>query len=601
MRSSISVPPRPAIRPAPRAFAITQPLTPTFVDYWRTYHDTNFESADFLGDNCFIYDQNTNDPFDRKWGTSSDRFASPFFSLWPATGGINAVTNTTSYPPELDTWFLCGPFDTRNQDKFMIRFNLWAQILDSGDEFFVGITTDQAITLTTYFAGALITTTNSLWENRTIFFPDAVNMPYVWVVFKFFSDSGGPAAPGPWIDDFQIWYHTQPAIDCANQDRGYKGLGFEPYDGNIPGVPPIINVNDTKSLTHVVESDARWVRLPFLHKGGKIEYQDYDRIIDSLCASGVSVLGLVHYDTLLRKDYNDPNTAAAYRAEFSARAADLAAYFNGRIKYWEVWNEPDGDAQVREDRFVPLLNEAYNAIQQANPNSKVMLGGPGSAWRTGGFTYFNNLYEEVKTQLGPARPFDYYSVHPYRDENRYSQAPEIYFYRDITFTSAVGVVITSGSTILNKFIFVVGNDNKPMWITELGWNGNVSAADINRKCTQGVNRFQQAIYLKRSFDILLFLEKENLKLPNGNQAIEKIFWFGYRDFSVPDVTCVENGITVTVTTADWWGLYGAERNTVNQPTQCVFANYPNWGNCIDWYYAYLPLIGRDEEPLTRTK
>jgi hypothetical protein len=590
----------------------------TFVDNWSTIFNDNFDDPDRpfppVDDNCEVRNYHRLG-LDQKWGLNSSRSQSGSYAMWPAANGTDAVTPPTNYSAGLETWFLCGPYEFSTLENFMVSFNHWYDIYGGNgiaDTIFVGVSTDDTITEASYFDGMQLTgpsTSSNQWIQTQVFFPDVAGYAHVWVAFKFSSHQDSPGAPGWWVDDVKFWKYDQPALNCADQnwsfaDKGYKGLGFLPYEKNVPaGVPwaPIIRADVTTSLQHLVDSDVRWVRLAFVRDWwGILNYQDYDRIIDSLCASGISVLGLLDNETLpYGKDVwnsDDDTIAAAYRFQFTARASTLAQYFKTRIKYWEVWNEPDGgDTLMRDTYFTKLVIDSNNAIKAVNPNAQIILGGVGSAWNTGGYGYIESLYTIFTNPPYTTRPFDKVAVHPYYDYN-HEYAPTGYFFDDLN-----GV----GPTIFNKFINTIGDDNKPIWITELGWNGNQLAPIQNRtdRCTfPTVNRGDQAIYLKQSFDILLANKPNSteplLQLNNGQRAIEKVFWFSYRDFAVPDKCNYQGG---TYPSAEWWGLYDALSINAQQPTQCVFKNYPSWGNCIDWKYIYLPLINGNEPPQTRTK
>jgi hypothetical protein len=601
------------------SFKLSANSAATFVDRWVNDLNDNLEGAFPPNDprnHCEVRTNPTNEPQPR-WDKNSYRKFSGANAIWPASAGAGSVTPPTNYPADFETWLLCGPYNLSSSENFMVRFKHWYNIwgdTNSGDTIFVGISTDSAVTEGSYFFGKEWTgPTNSgdQWLDQTIFFPQVAGYQNVWVAWKFTSKSASQGAPGWWIDDLEIWHYDEPTPvnSCADQDwsyedKGYKSLGFLPYEKNVPaGTPwaPIIRVDVTTSLQHLVDSDVKWVRLPFVRDWwGILNYQDYDRIIDSLCTSGISVLGLLDNETLPYGqdmwDSENDAIAASYRFQFTARASALAQYFRTRIKYWEVWNEPDGgDTAIDGLRFTKLVDESNNAIKAVNPNAQVILGGVGSAWNTGGYGYIESLYAIFTNNPPYTRPFDKMAIHPYYDYN-HEYAPTGYFYDDLN-----GV----GPTIFNKFINIIGDDNKPIWITELGWNANQGANIENRPygCTHPtVTRMLQAIYLKQGFDITLANKPNSseplLQLNNGQRAIEKVFWFGYRDFSVLDKCTYQGG---TYDSAEWWGLYDALSINAQQPTQCIFKNYPSWGDCIDWKYIYLPIIIGNEPPQTRTK
>jgi hypothetical protein len=51
---------------------------------------------------------------------------------------------------------------------------------------------------------------------------------------------------------------------------------------------------------------------------------------------------------------------------------------NGRIKYWEIWNEPDNSDfwSGMNAQLVALAQSAYSIIKSADPSSKILLPPP---------------------------------------------------------------------------------------------------------------------------------------------------------------------------------------------------------------------------------
>ena len=184
-------------------------------------------------------------------------------------------------------------------------------------------------------------------------------------------------ARGTWIDDLEVWRYNTPATVCGDLDPGSKGIVLPPYDPTAGSPVPMIRAGDTIAVDKLKGARVNWVRLGFVQMGGIVDWQAYDRMVDTLCAQGISVLGLVNHETLVRQDYDEASTAADYRQEFAAKARFAVDYFEGRITYWEVWNEQNlGEgAFVNPVRYAPLLNETCQAVVDANPQAQVLFGG----------------------------------------------------------------------------------------------------------------------------------------------------------------------------------------------------------------------------------
>jgi hypothetical protein len=484
----------------------------------------------------------------------------------------------------MHTWITCGAYDLSDAQKFYVQYNFKADLPDPGDTFTFAYSIDNG-TNYTYITYPQPPITED-WLNETWWLNDLAGNSQVVIAFGFDSNLDSNTGQGPWLDDLVIKKYTTPQFACGNQDPGIKGVAFQAYYALYPNGQevdyPIINRGDTTSLQHMTGSNANWVRLEFLQRNGFVNVEDYDGVIDSLCAAGISTLGLVDYRTLSRVDWNDSTSGSGYRQVFSNYSGWIANYYSGRVKYWEVWNEPDGGAgPIDVDKYASILNDTYNTIKQNNPNAVVLSGGLGSAWPDTALVYFQNLYIQLDQLPGAPRPFDTFADHPYPDF-RHPIDPISYMHTTINGAS---------TTIIQPFIDTMANRDsttKPIWITELGWNGDENANPVNQPCTLITSRSQQAIYLKWGFDIL----RNEVLLHNGSKAISKLFWFGYMDFSL-EVTC--NGNTFVQT--EWYGLYSGDRAQANQPTQCVFASYPDWGNCIPWKYVYLPAIEQGNIPV----
>lgn len=550
------------------------------VDNWEILFDEGFEGA-FPQSGCIAFDDNSSDGYERYWGADNDRPLIGSKAGWPAKGGADGVEpNGFSYPDNLDSWLVCGPFDLSQADKFIVQYSYWHEIPDIiGDSFFFGISTDG----TTFQGGASVGTTPS-WIVKREHIQGVAGNNSVWVAWVFESDNNGAFGEGAWIDDLQIWRYNTPATVCGNVDPGDKGIVLPPYDPTANGEVPIIRPGDTLAVDALKAAGVDWVRLGFIHRNGSIDWQGYDRMVDTLCANGISVQGLVNHETLLRQDYNNDATAEAYRQNFSDQAEFIVDYYEGRITYWEVWNESNlaaelGGAFVRPDLYAQLLDETYQAIKQANSQAQVLFGGLASAWGDS-----NDYFAQVYGFAG-VRQFDYFAVHPYANDT-YGPNPEIYMYANL---------LPGEVTIVDKFMRTMSSQsqgNKHVWITEVGWNSSKGLP--NRPVCHDpvlVTEAEQAAYLKPMFNTLF---NEVTLWNQATLAVEKVVWYQYMDIGIGD-PCTQGQATTSRTyvplgemnatqgDVTWlFGLYRSDKVTP-KPVQCAFLAYPN-----DCQQVFLP-------------
>ncbi len=105
-----------------------------------------------------------------------------------------------------------------------------------------------------------------------------------------------------------------------------------------------------------------------------------------------------------------PNGEPAYPpknlSDWSEFVRRIVYRYRNRIKYWEVWNEPDigfWQGDIRE--YADLLKSAYVAAKKADPDCKIVFGGTAGV----NIPFLERIYEH-----GVANYFDIMAVHPYQ-------------------------------------------------------------------------------------------------------------------------------------------------------------------------------------------
>ena len=565
-----------------------------FVDNWELLVNDNFEGT-FPNTSACVLRDFSNDGFERYWGQDSLRATSGTKSIWSARGGANGVDPATNnYPKNLDSWLICGPYDFTNAKRLMARYQRWLDIPDlDGDFQFFGASTDG-----TYFNGVLWYGVGQYWVEQTVWFDQYAGQPQVWVALVFRSDNDDATGKGAWIDDLKVWRYNNPTVTCGNLDPGNKGVHLSAYEMAFGAWFPTIRAGDVQVVQGLMAADAKWVRLPFLQKDGyAVDEQAYDRMVDTLCNAGISVLGMINHETLTRplSEADNDATAASYRQEFANQAGWLAGYFNGRVGYWEVWNEPRFTAPLNPSHYAALLTQTSNSIKSAIPDAKVLFAGLEHAWNDYDTNYFAQVYDRLDNEQGHARPFDIFAIHPYRDAN-YSQDPTVYMLHPDQMRQDLG-----DRTLIDKFVRRMeqnGDTGKKVWITEVGWN---SALGEQNAPTLVVDKTTQAFYLQKGFDILL----------NQARSVDKVFWYKYQD----EITQMSAPNFNRLTGEDWrirhpvadpfdysapsvavpgfWGLYTHINKLDPKPSRCAFQYYPQRCPNLRWN-IFLPVILRGQ-------
>jgi hypothetical protein len=121
--------------------------------------------------------------------------------------------------------------------------------------------------------------------------------------------------------------------------------------------------------------------------------------------------------------------------------------YKGRLRHWEVWNEPNLKGAWRDEpnaaNYTTLLKATYEEIKAIDPDLKVLVCGfAGIPWE-----YIEGIYA-----AGGGPFFDIMNCHPYRYPARPGPGR---LYEDLER--------------LRDLMAAHGDDSKPIWITEIGW------------------------------------------------------------------------------------------------------------------------------------
>jgi hypothetical protein len=168
--------------------------------------------------------------------------------------------------------------------------------------------------------------------------------------------------------------------------------------------------------------------------------------------------------------------------DYANALAFLVARYGDRVAGWEVWNEPNSSAYLRgpdpAGAYAALLKAAYPAAKQANPGATVL----GGSLMNADATFAEALY-----QHGIKGYFDAFAIHPYNGDRSPNQL--------LPDRQAAGT-FTQGVPLVHQVMLNHGDD-KPMWLTELGWN--TSTTRNSDPWLNGVDEATQALYLTQAY------------------------------------------------------------------------------------------------------
>ncbi len=232
---------------------------------------------------------------------------------------------------------------------------------------------------------------------------------------------------------------------------------------NISSLPYGINVHLSQNsiLAKVKAAGIAWIRIDIdwsviEASRGEYTFGEVDRVVDYANANGLSVYASIGYTpgwANSNKGKTYPATNVAYWKSFITRTINR---YKNKVKYWGIWNEPNLKKffALGKDKFVQqVLLPGVQTIRSADPAAFIV--GPELSHKTeaGSEWYFWMKY--ILDNAGSY--FDIISHHLYEDHG-------VYFMYELLEEGDVLI------PAVKKIVQESGQDSKPFWITETGWN-----------------------------------------------------------------------------------------------------------------------------------
>ncbi len=255
-----------------------------------------------------------------------------------------------------------------------------------------------------------------------------------------------------------------------------------------------------RAVALMKEAGVGFVRMDFIWddvepKKGEFRFEKYDRLVETLDRGGIKILGLLDYNT----SWGGDNWNSAPNPElFTRYAREVVKRYKGKVKYWEIWNEPDQDIYwVPQDgmkAYTELLKKVYPAIKEEDPTAVVVLGG-----LSGGAVF--PLRKVYANGGGPY--FDVVNVHPFVDP---------------LHPDAVNTMrgVYRG---VKKVMDVNGDSAKRIWFTEIGCPG-VNDPKAANPWWLGPNPDEAA---QAKWVAKVYAETKKW------EGVDKVFWAFFRD------------------------------------------------------------------------
>ncbi len=193
----------------------------------------------------------------------------------------------------------------------------------------------------------------------------------------------------------------------------------------------------------------------------------YDQIVDLAEARGITIIARLSNPPAWSRAAGDAlgsNAPPDDFDDFGNFAAAVAARYQGRLRYYQVWNEPNGNEEwglqdVDPEAFTRLLCLAYDRIKAVDPAAVVLAGALTPTVANDGGNMNDLIFLERMYAAGAGACFDVLSAQGYG------------LWSGPTDQRLRPTVINYPHNLFLRDLMVRhGDAAKPIWISEMGWN-----------------------------------------------------------------------------------------------------------------------------------
>jgi hypothetical protein len=308
----------------------------------------------------------------------------------------------------------------------------------------------------------------------------------------------------------------RPPLDLA-PEVPIAHNGVNPFGINTFLQQEVEPAKRERQVALIAEAGFHWLRQEFpwydIEVGGKGNFDD--------CRNGPCISAWDKYDQIVKlaQDYglellvrlsSPPDWSRAEGAaggafappdnvsDFADYAAAVAAHYRGRVRYYQVWNEPNifsewGNHPVDPEAYTRLLCATYKSLKQVDPSIVVVSGVLAPTAELGALNEFggNNLNDYIFLQrmyaAGAGPCFDVMSVQGYG----LWSGPTDHRRRPL-------IVNYGRNQFIRDEMVRNGDAGKAIWISEMNWNAVPELSGIAPSFGQ-VTLEQQARYAPQAY------------------------------------------------------------------------------------------------------
>lgn len=252
--------------------------------------------------------------------------------------------------------------------------------------------------------------------------------------------------------------HTTPEerSQRAGDEPRTKAYGFT-------AGAPILTLSDVALATQLdasVEAGGKWLRMPMNWlvaepERGAFDWSRLDRVVEAARDRGLKVLGVLGTTPAWASASGSPTAPPDDPEDFGTFAEAAARHFKGRVRNWEVWNEPNFRSFFTGSAadYAELLEQAHDAVTSVQRRATIVLGGLARSLIGRSQAPASFLAEVYAAGGGPH--FDALGVHPYV-QAALAEADEVTVWNEVADARRV--------------MRQQGDRRRKVWVTEVGWS-----------------------------------------------------------------------------------------------------------------------------------
>jgi hypothetical protein len=272
--------------------------------------------------------------------------------------------------------------------------------------------------------------------------------------------------------------------------------GVNPFGINVFLEQEVEPAKRERAVQMIAEAGFHWIRQEFpwedIEIHGKGDFVDrrndldgdgqpdpvdawakYDHIVDLAERYGLEVIARLSNPPAWSRadgDTRGPYAPPDDFADFGDYVYAVAARYRGRIRYYQVWNEPNiypewGEQPVDPEAYTRLLCLAYRRIKEADPEAVVISGALAQTQQLGTRDMSDLVFLQRMYDAGAGECFDILAVNAYL----LWSGPTDHRLRPFTLINYARPLYLRDMMVAN------GDSAKPIWISEM--NGNAVPND----------------------------------------------------------------------------------------------------------------------------